>query len=290
MKSILYILIAVFIGSIIIPPFQNGELNAQTITVQCSNDNPSAEALSKSADIIKSRLADFGLHEVDVRINKPASSLTVSLNSDVDPESLDLLMTTKGMVGFFEVRDRLEILQELAKNSELASILYISTDETKFARYSGILGFCKADQKSDAVRCLQKNNTAESLTEVDFCWSEFPDQEGNVYLYGLKHQASMDNSGIADSKVQSNVSDKKPELMIWLNETGTLKWKDITLRNLGRAIVIVLDHKVLCAPIVKSEISTGKCIITGDFTFHEITLLNALIGNEVLPLEFKLKN
>lgn len=289
MKSLLYILIAVFIGSIIIPPFQNGELKAQTIAVQCTHDNPSAEALNKSADIIKSRLADFGLNKAEVKINNTSSGLTISLDKVVDPEILYPLLTAKGSIEFFEVFDRLEVLNRLGDYSELASILNIPGDDSRFTRYSGILGFCKADKKPEAELCLQKYTTEESLAEVNFCWSANPDQEGNVYLYVLNQEASMNNSFISYSGVQNDVPDKVPELMIHFDEPGTSAWQEITSRNMGKSIVITLDAKVLFAPVVKSEIRGGKCMITGDFTPVEISRLNALIGNEELPLEFKLK-
>ena len=78
-------------------------------------------------------------------------------------------------------------------------------------------------------------------------------------------------------------------MIITFDKVGKSIWKDVTQRNVGKSIAIVLDKKVLQAPVVKSEILEGKCILSGDFSMKEITWLNSMINNEELPLDFKIK-
>jgi SecD/SecF fusion protein len=81
----------------------------------------------------------------------------------------------------------------------------------------------------------------------------------------------------------------RSDIMINFDKNGTLVWKSLSKSNIGKPIAIVLDNVVYCAPRVMGEINNGKCIISGDFSIKEITLLKSLISNDELPLEFKLK-
>ena len=70
MKSIIYILITVFIFSILTSAFPKAELKTkQTFTLQCVNDDIPLELLKKSSDILVSRLSDYGIQDSDVFID-----------------------------------------------------------------------------------------------------------------------------------------------------------------------------------------------------------------------------
>ena len=47
---------------------------------------------------------------------------------------------------------------------------------------------------------------------------------------------------------------------------GTKKFADITKRNVGKRIAIVLDNQVIEAPTVNQAILNGNAVITGGFT------------------------
>ena len=59
------------------------------------------------------------------------------------------------------------------------------------------------------------------------------------------------------------------------------------VKNINNAIAIVLDNKVIYAPVLKSVIEGGKCSITGDFTKPQVQYLAALCNNGELPVSFK---
>jgi preprotein translocase subunit SecD len=43
-----------------------------------------------------------------------------------------------------------------------------------------------------------------------------------------------------------------------LNETGTLKFEEMTSRNLGKQLCFVIDDKIIAAPIINAEIPNGR--------------------------------
>ena len=65
-------------------------------------------------------------------------------------------------------------------------------------------------------------------------------------------------------------------------------WANATRRNINNSIAIVLDDEVICAPIVRSEITGGLCNITGNFTETEVKYMASLGNNGEMPLSFSI--
>ena len=124
-----------------------------------------------------------------------------------------------------------------------------------------------------------------------FAWSQNFDNS-NTCLYALKMKgdkaALINKSDIESVKFNYNKSSKNNEIEIVLKKSAIGLWAEATKRNINNAIAIVLDNKVISAPIVRSEIDGGKCIITGNFTQAEAKYIAALGNNGELPLNFKI--
>src|SRR3546814_13652717 len=55
------------------------------------------------------------------------------------------------------------------------------------------------------------------------------------------------------------------------------------LRNVGRPFAIVLDDKVLSAPVIQEPITGGSGQISGGFTIEDTAMLSALLRAGALP-------
>ena len=51
----------------------------------------------------------------------------------------------------------------------------------------------------------------------------------------------------------------------------------MTRENIDRNIAILIEGKVVAAPVVKAEIRQGKCMISGNFSKEESTHMKALL-------------
>ncbi len=65
--------------------------------------------------------------------------------------------------------------------------------------------------------------------------------------------------------------------------TGAQKFGKVTLDNIGKRFAVILDGQVITAPVIKSAITGGSGIITGDFTSQESTDLAVLLRAGALP-------
>lgn len=79
-----------------------------------------------------------------------------------------------------------------------------------------------------------------------------------------------------------NNSNGSPIVRMQMNNTGTKRWAELTGKNVGLPVAIVLDNIVYSAPTVQGAMNDGSCQITGSFTVEEAQdLANILTSGKV---------
>ena len=67
------------------------------------------------------------------------------------------------------------------------------------------------------------------------------------------------------------------------DNAGARNFAEITSANVGKPFAIVLDGKVLSAPVIREPITGGSGQISGSFTVQEASDLSALLRAGALP-------
>ncbi len=80
----------------------------------------------------------------------------------------------------------------------------------------------------------------------------------------------------------------EPLVTIEFNAEGTKLFAEITKRNIGKPVAILLDGVVISAPRVSNEIVGGKAQITGNFTVPEARDLAKRLKTGALPVPIHL--
>lgn len=75
----------------------------------------------------------------------------------------------------------------------------------------------------------------------------------------------------------------EPVVNLTLNEVGAKKWADITTRNVGKRIAILLDNQILISPTVINPIPDGQTVISGGFTAAATKEISTLLNSGALP-------
>jgi preprotein translocase subunit SecD len=117
----------------------------------------------------------------------------------------------------------------------------------------------KADDKPAVkveIRRAEKEK-AEGLTEATV--------EGTKEKVYLHKTAELTNADIADAKVEG---DKNPEIRVTLTKAGAEKMRKVTEEHRNKPLAIVIDGKVISAPVVRAVIGENVAI-TGNFTKEE---------------------
>ena len=72
------------------------------------------------------------------------------------------------------------------------------------------------------------------------------------------------------------------------DRVGSKKFAKATSKNVGRRVAIILDNKIISAPVVREAILSGQGQISGDFTFQSATDLALMLRSGALPAPLKI--
>jgi len=91
MKSIVYILIIVFICGILVSAYPKSNSNQkQVVEIQCVVNNPDSKLLDESCLIIKKRLNDNEVKNFDMSINSQRGIIEITFNEKIDLKDISL--------------------------------------------------------------------------------------------------------------------------------------------------------------------------------------------------------
>ncbi len=94
---------------------------------------------------------------------------------------------------------------------------------------------------------------------------------------------SISEAEILDARAQPDVSGMA-SVMISLDAPAAAKLAKLTADNIGKALAVTLDGKILVEPFVRAAITDGQIMISGTFTVKDAEMLAKQIsGKEPLP-------
>ncbi len=73
-----------------------------------------------------------------------------------------------------------------------------------------------------------------------------------------------------------------------LTKLGTKVFAEATSKNIGKSLAIVLDGKIISAPVIKDSILSGSGVISGNFTSNSANELAILLRSGALPTPLKI--
>jgi len=110
----------------------------------------------------------------------------------------------------------------------------------------------------------------------------------------LKYEDSEDEENVSKRIILSgeNLLDAQPRMDSENNETvvsftldrvGAKRFGKATSKGIGKQLAIVLDGKIISAPVIRDVIASGSGQISGGFTFQSATDLALLLRSGALP-------
>lgn len=93
---------------------------------------------------------------------------------------------------------------------------------------------------------------------------------------------------LARSQVQFDQNTGQPMVGLKFNDEGKEKFGQITSRNVGKPVAIILDYMPLTTPMVQEAITSGEAVITGDFTLDYAKALSIQLNAGALPAPIKI--
>lgn len=105
--------------------------------------------------------------------------------------------------------------------------------------------------------------------------------------YQLEERVALEGKHISDARLAFNQETGEPVVNFKLDNEGARRFGDMTKHNIGRALAIVLDDRVVTAPVIRSAIQGGSGEISGSFTSASANDLALLLRAGALPAPLK---
>lgn len=267
------------------------------------------DAVDRTCQILRDRLRHLGTASPIIK-NLGDGKLLVELPAQESYlNRLSALLQCKGQLEFWETYNFNEVYQDFIEadrviarktnyDSEdtiqehpLFSRLVPNLDHNSVVAASACIGRAIAKDTA-AINWMLNIAFQENVFRPDmkFAWTVKPEKYGEeelLELIALKMskdgKCALGGEAISDARQDYNQINQV-EVALEMNREGAKEWKRITGYNIGRQIAIVFDNWVYSYPVVRDEISVGRCSIPGIMTVEEAQDLAAVLKAGKLPV------
>jgi preprotein translocase subunit SecD len=104
---------------------------------------------------------------------------------------------------------------------------------------------------------------------------------GQPPYYLLRRRVIVSGEMLVDA--QATFQNNEPVVSFRFDSAGAKRFGDTTKENVGKPFAIVLDNKVISAPVIREPILGGSGIISGSFTVQSASDLALLLRAGALP-------
>ncbi len=249
-------------------------------------------AIQSANDALALHLA--GVSDTAADTSKATAALdSTGKSTQPDTASLDNLLakksTAKPTVGKDGKVDSNKVKEEEFKGKNpLFAIMVPSIDQQNQLLPGAMVG-----------RILKKDSAKfNKYLALDVVKSKLPPNTRLVYgaddkkdpvlaVYAIKVPAGgvakLEGDNVSNARKDFNQLTGEPSVYMEMTITGSHLWKDMTSRNVGRFIAVVLDDKVYSCPRVQGEIASGSTEISGSFTPEKAEDLANILKAGKLP-------
>ncbi len=107
-----------------------------------------------------------------------------------------------------------------------------------------------------------------------------------VNMYVVRKRVMVSGDTLVDSS--ATFQDNMPVVSFRFDSVGAKRFGDATAKNVRKPFAIVLDRRVISAPVIREPILGGSGIISGNFTVQEVQDLSLLLRAGALPAPLKI--
>src|SRR5579859_475755 len=104
---------------------------------------------------------------------------------------------------------------------------------------------------------------------------------GQPVQYVIKKRVMVDGSTLTNAS--ATFQDNQPVIQFKFDSVGARRFGDATRENVHKRFAIILDNKVISAPVINEPITGGSGIISGSFTVQSANDLALLLRAGALP-------
>lgn len=145
--------------------------------------------------------------------------------------------------------------------------------------YGPALG-CALDTDTAAINAILRSNEVRALLPADLvtCWTAKPMYEDDNHYQLIALRAGKDGQPAMSGDIVKwaiyEYDRNQAIINISMTDEATQQWEELTGKNIGKSIAVVIDGEVYSWPTVGSTITGGALQITGNLTLKEAKALS----------------
>jgi preprotein translocase subunit SecD len=257
-------------------PFTGRAIVGNSVQVRITRDTDRDNALDKLRELstpLSGMLGASGQRNVDISENgglvtlaPTEAALTERIRQSVD-QSIQILDRRVNEVG---------VVEPTIQREGINRILVQVPGQQDPDRLKALIG---QTAKLD-FRMVDQSMSVEQAQEAHPADSEILQGEGGPFL--IEKRVLVSGADLLDAQAGFD-QNGQPVVNFRFNSTGARKFADVTTANVGKPFAIVLDDKVISAPVIRSPIIGGAGEISGHFTVQSANDLAILLRAGALP-------
>jgi preprotein translocase subunit SecD len=259
-------------------PFTGRAIKGNSVEVHITRDSDIDAALSKLRELSQPMtgiLASTGQRTLDVSNNGNTITLTPSEPAVVErvrqavDQSIEIIQRRVNGLGLVE-----PTIQRQGTDRILVQVPGLKDPKE-------LLDILGKTAKLD-FRMVDLTMTPQQAEQAHPPDSEIlPSEEGQPYL--VEKRVLVSGADLTDAQPSFDPQTGQPVVTFRFNSSGARKFADVTTHNVGKPFAIVLDNKVISAPVIQTPITGGSGQISGNFTVQSANDLAILLRAGALP-------
>ncbi|MBB5346905.1 protein translocase subunit SecD [Desulfoprunum benzoelyticum] len=221
-------------------------------------------SVDQSLEIIRNRIDQFGVAE-PVIIRQGTDEIVIQLPGVRDPKRAMKLLGDTAQLEFKLVAEPAGLnLPELIDQTKKSGQWQDGEDPKKLTR--ALQNRLPADTSIHFEKNVDPKTRVETLSPIL-----------------LENKVLMTGDMVKDAQVRIGGSFNEPYVSLDMTGRGGKLFGQLTEKNVGRRMAIVLDNNVRSAPVIRERILGGSAQISGNFTHEEAADLAIVLRVGALP-------
>ncbi len=237
--------------------------------------------IDQAIETIRNRIDQFGVTEPVVQ-RQGEDHILIQLPGIADPERAKNIIGKTALLEFKIVDDESKFFEQF--KDKLPEGVYLSYESVQKPDGSVVKVPYLWSRSESALKKIVKGKVPPDhvvlIGEMD------RSRRGGTRSYRtyyLQAKTLLTGDYIQDARVRFTSQFNEPYVAIKFTSQGGRIFEDITARNVGRRLAIILDNRVYSAPRIKERIAGGSAIIEGSFTTEEAHDLALVLRSGALP-------
>jgi protein-export membrane protein SecD len=263
-------------------------VKGDAITVRITNNEDrekAIKAIEGLSNVVSSNLLTGGLGQRDIAVTNSGNLITVT-NTEASiqaraqsaiQQSMEIVRRRIDEMGTTE-----PVIQQQGTDRILVQVPGLNDPQRliDLLGQTAKLNFRLVDTSTTAQQVLATHKVPAG-SEVLYM-SENP----NVPIL-VKRRVMVGGDSLTDAQPGFDSRTGEPVVNFHFNSTGGRAFGEVTRNNVGKPFAIVLDNKVISAPVIREAIIGGSGQISGNFTVQQANDLAILLRAGALPAPLK---